>query len=404
VAPSGPFYGKSVAFNAFRLTATCGMQIAYAIAVYRMSITGSGIERGLNAIQQSISSGDSSAQMDSQLLQRMMEPAFYPHPCQSIESKQTLTAWLLFAGDFVYKVKKPVHFSFVDARTPAKCYQLCHDEVLLNRRLVPDIYLGVAGIIERSEGYVLVPNATFSEPHVHEFAIVMRRLPSERMLSQMIASGTIEVAEIKQLADKLATFHRNCSIAKSKTWGSAPALSRLIATTIADTERLIADTVMSERLAAATRYLRSYVINHQQLLTNRARNGRVRDGHGDLRADSICLTPPTLEIIGCAAYSEGLRYCDAASELASVMVDLERAERNDLADALVQAYIAATDDAELAELLSFYKCYRALRRGQMEMLISLQTEMPRERRMLARNYAGEWFQLAERAAAAATWS
>jgi uncharacterized protein len=334
----------------------------------------------------------------------MMEPTFYSHPCQSIESMQTLTAWLLFVGDFVYKVKKPVHFSFIDARTPAKRYRLCHDEVLLNRRLAPDVYLGVAGIIERSENYTLVPNATLSEPRMHEFAIVMRRLPSERMLSQLVASGTVEVAEIRQLADKLATFHRNCSIARSKIWGSAPALSRLIATTIADTEKLIADSVMSDRLAVVAKYLRSYVINHQQLLTNRVRNGRVRDSHGDLRADSVCLTPQALEVIGCATYSEGLRYCDAASELASVMVDLGKAGRNDLADALGQAYVAATDDAELAELIPFYNCYRALRRGQVEMLISLQTEMPRERRMLARNYAGEWFQLAERVAAAAAWS
>jgi uncharacterized protein len=369
-----------------------------------MKITGSNVQPALTAFRQPISSNGSSAQMDSQLLQKMTEPIFYPHPCQSVEPVQTLTAWLLFAGDFVYKVKKPVHFSFIDARTPAKRYRLCRDEVLLNRRLAPDVYLGVAGIIERSESYTLVPNATLSEPRVHEFATVMRRLPSERMLSQMAARGTIEVAEIKQLANKLATFHRNCSIAKSKIWGSAPALSRLIATTIADTERLIADTVMRDRLAAVARYLRGYVINHQQLLTNRARNGRVRDSHGDLRADSVCLTPQALEIIACAAYSEGLRYCDAASELASVMVDLERAGRNDLADALVQAYIAATNDAELAELIPFYKCYRALHRGQVEMLTSLQTEMPRERRMLARNYAGEWFQLAERVAAAATGS
>jgi aminoglycoside phosphotransferase family enzyme len=359
-----------------------------------MNIFGSGIELAPKVARRPMLTDRSQVEVDPQLLQKMMEPAFYPHPCQSVEPMQTLTTWLLFAGDFVYKVKKPVHFSFVDARTPAKRYRLCHDEVLLNQRLAPDVYLGVAGIIAQSEIYTLVPNATLRQRKVCEFAIVMRRLPSERMLSQMVASGTIGVAEIKQLAEKLAAFHRNCSIAKSKIWGSAPAISRLVAATIADAERLIADTVMRDRLAAAAKYLRSYVINHQQLLDNRARNGHVRDGHGDLRADSICLLPAP-EIIGCIEYSEALRYSDAASELASVMVDLERAGRNDLADALVQAYIAATDDAELAELIPFYRCYRALRRGQIEMLTSLQTEMPRERRMLARHYASEWFQLAE---------
>jgi len=328
-----------------------------------------------------------------------MEPAFYAHPCESVEPVQTLTGWLLFAGDFVYKIKKPVHFSFIDVRTPAKRYRLCHDEVLLNRRLAPDVYLGVAGISARSASYNWVPDATNSEPHVREFAIVMHRLPGEQMLSQMVASQMISLAEIQRLAEKLAAFHFNCSIAKSKIWGSAPALSRLITATVAEAEALIADTVMRNRLAVAARCLRGYVISYQHLLDNRARNGRVRDGHGDLRANSICLLPQALKIIGCVEYSEGLRYCDVASELASVMLDLEMAERTDLADALMQEYIAASDDAELARLIPFYKCYRALRRGQFEMLISLQTEMPRERRMLARNYASGWFQLAEHIAA-----
>jgi len=174
-----------------------------------------------------------------------------------------------------------------------------------------------------------------------------------------------------------------------------------MAATIAEAEALIADTVMRNRLATAARYLRGFAITHQSLLDNRARRGCVRDGHGDLRADLVCLVAHAPEIIGCVEYSEGLRYCDVASELSSVMLDLEMAGRNDLADALVQAYIAASNDAELASLIPFYKCYRALRRGQQEMLTSFQTEMPRERRMLARNYASGWFQLAERVAAAA---
>jgi aminoglycoside phosphotransferase family enzyme len=328
----------------------------------------------------------------------MTQPAFYPHQSQSVEPVQTLTGWLMFVGDFVYKVKKPVHFSFVDARTPAKRYRLCQDEVRLNRRLAPDLYLGLAGITARSDGYELVPNATLGEPRVCEFVIVMHRLPSERMLSRIVASQTIGLAEIEQLAGKLAEFHLNCSIANSKIWGSPAALSRLMAATIAEAELLIADTVMRNSLAMASRYLRGYVINHDQLLDNRARNGRVRHGHGDLRADSVCLVPRACAIVGCVEYSEGLRYCDVASELASVTLDLEMAERNDLSDAMVQAYIAATDDAEIPGLMPFYKCYRALRRGQLEMLTSLQTELPREQRMLARHHASRWFALAEKVA------
>ncbi len=329
-----------------------------------------------------------------------MRAAFYPHQCRSVESLQTMTAWLLFAGELVYKVKKPVRLSFVDAGTPAQRYRLCQDEVLLNRRLAPEVYVGVAGIAQRGGGYVLVADALASQQNVREFAVVMHRLPRERMLDRMVAGGTISRAGIQELAEKLAGFHARGSIAKAKIWSSAPAIARLVRSNLAEAEELAADTVTRERLAAAGTYLRRYVITHQQSLDNRARDGRVRDGHGDLRCASVCFAPQALAIINCVEYSEGLRYGDAASELAALALDLEMAERPDLAEALVKAYVAASNDAELPELLRFYKCYRAVLRGKLEALTSLQAELPRERRMLARHHASRAFAVAASLAAA----
>jgi uncharacterized protein len=339
------------------------------------------------------------SEVDPSLLERMMEPAFYPHQPQTVEPLQTLTAWLLFVGEFVYKVKKPVHFSFVDARTPARRYRLCRDEVLLNRRFAPEVYLGVTGITQGAHGFELVPNAALNGVGLLEFAIVMHRLPRERMLSHLASSQTIAVSEIQQLAEKLAEVHLKCAIAKSRTWGSAAAISRLLAVIIADAGEFIADTVMRERLAMTARYLRGYVISHQRLLDGRARIGRVRECHGDLCADSVCLGPPAPAIISGVEYREQMRYGDVASELASLVIDLEMAGRNDIADALVQSYVSASNDRQIRELIPFYKCYRAVRRGHSEMLVSLQSEMAHERRMVARHRASEWFQLAERTAA-----
>jgi uncharacterized protein len=175
---------------------------------------------------------------EARLIGAMMQEAFYPHPCVSLELSETLTAWLLFAGQFVYKVKKPVRFSFIDATTPAKRYRLCHDEVRLNRRLAPEVYVGVAGIAERRAGYVLVPDATVSQHNVRDFAVVMHRLPGERMLDRMVAGGTISLAEIQELANKLAGFHGSGSIARSKVWGCAPAVARLVCSGVAEAEEL----------------------------------------------------------------------------------------------------------------------------------------------------------------------
>jgi len=351
-------------------------------------------ERCANVVRQSSSTDQPTARLDPLLLEKLMAPEFYPHKCMTVERLQTQTSWILFAGDFVYKLKKPVYYDFVDARTPAKRYRICRKEIRLNRRLAPKLYIGVAGILANRGAYSLVQNAGLQEPGVLEFAIVMHRLPDDRMLGEMLASRRLGVVEIKQLAENLAAFHRKCSIAKAKTWGSAPVLSRLIAATISAAEASIADTVMRYRLAAAARYMRAYLITHQPLIDRRVRTGRVREGHGALRLGSLCLTQ-AIAVVGGIEHNEQLRYCDVASELASVMIELEIAGRNELSDALLETYVGAADDDELNQVIPLYKCFRAVRRGQLEMLISFQTEMPRERRMLARHYASQWFQFAE---------
>jgi aminoglycoside phosphotransferase family enzyme len=200
--------------------------------------------------------------------------------------------------------------------------------------------------------------------------------------------------EVEKLAKTLAAFHVRCSMTNSKIWGSAEAISRLVANTLADAESLASDSLMQDRIGLAGRYLRRFMTTHRQLLDNRARNGRVRDGHGDLRCDSVCLAPRALVPIDCVKQGESLRYGDVASELASLVLDFEMAERQDLGCALIKAYVMTSNDAEVAELIPFYKCFRALLRGELETLISFQPQYRLERRMLARNNASLWFVVA----------
>jgi uncharacterized protein len=294
----------------------------------------------------------------------------------------------------VYKIKKPVRFSFVDASTPAKRYRLCQDEVRPNQ-LAPRLYQRVAAIAEERGSYVLIPDTIVTERNIREFAVVMHRLPTERMLDRMVDSGLIKLADIQELANKLAAFHATASTAQSKSWGSPPALARLINNTVAEAERLAADTVTRKRLAMVGQYTRRYLMSHLQSLGERVRRGPICEGHGDLRCDSVCFTPQGLTILDRVEYSEGLRYGDVASELASLVLDLEMAERPDLADVLMKAYVAASNDAGIADLLPFYKCYRAVFRGNLETLTSLQIELPLERRMLARHNVSRFFAVAE---------
>jgi uncharacterized protein len=324
----------------------------------------------------------------------MMRPEFYPHPCDRVELRQTMMSWLLFAGRFVYKIKKPLRSSIVDAGTPAKRYRLCQEEVLFNRRLAPAVYLGVSAVARSQRSYMLVVDPAAVKGGPPEFAVVMRRLPSEQMLERMLARNSVKVNDVEELARKLASFHTSASIAKSKVWGSAQAISRLVTGNLAEAQVNTADSVTRDQLAVAATYTRRFLISHNQTLDNRARDGHVLEGHGNLRCKSVCFAPDGPAILDCAASNEGLRYGDVASELASLAVDFDLLERSDLADALFKTYVAETNDQQLFDVLGFYKCYRAILRGKFETLVSLQADLPTEQRIAARTQARQLFALA----------
>ena len=109
----------------------------------------------------------------------MMQPEFCPHACERVEFRQTMTSWLLFVGPRVFKIKKPRRLGFMDATTPSKRYRLCQDEVLLNRQMAGDVYLGVRAIVGSPGGYVLAEDHSDTSSNAQVFAVVMRGLPRE---------------------------------------------------------------------------------------------------------------------------------------------------------------------------------------------------------------------------------
>jgi uncharacterized protein len=326
-------------------------------------------------------------------LDAMTRGSFYPHPCGEVEVVQTMTAWVLLAGDFVYKIKKPVQFDFVDSSTRAKRYRLCLDEVRLNRRLAPQVYQRVSGISEHAAGYKLVEKGTLRDGMI-DFAVVMRRLPRDRMLDQMIANGMAEAGHLRAVAETIVAFRDRVRANKSRVWGSAQAIAQLAMGNISEAESGAADSISREQLGLVKDYSRRYVAANRDLLDKRARDGHVREGHGNLRCDSICFTAEGPVILDCVEYSQQLRYADAASEIAALTIDLELRGRPDLSAQFVRAYVAASNDQELPLLLPLYQCYRAVQRSRLETLASFRPELPIGQRVLARGAAGQYLRLA----------
>ncbi len=329
----------------------------------------------------------------SRLVEAMMRPEFYPHRPAQVELKQTHMSYVFLAGEYVYKVKKPVHFDFADCSTLSVRYELCCEEVRLNRRLAPEVYLGVVPIVRDGRRFLLGDVSRSFDHRAQEYAVKMRRLPEDRMLDRLVRAGEVNGAVIDALAKRLADFHRGASTAQGGRYGSATSVWRLVLGNFDECERFAGYTVTDRQFAAIRDYLKRFIAAHWGVLNDRVGQGHVRDGHGDLRCEHICMING-VQIFDCLEFSERLRCVDVASDIAFLAMDLDSLDAALLADELVHAYAEATADETLPVLANFYKCHRACVRGKVESLKSLEDEVPSPERDQARDHARANFSLA----------
>jgi aminoglycoside phosphotransferase family enzyme/adenylate kinase family enzyme len=307
------------------------------------------------------------------IVEAMMRPELYPDHPRSVDLRQTHVSYVFLAGGYVYKIKKPVRFPFLDACTLARRHQLCLDEVRLNRRLAPDVYLGVVPILRRDGGELTLDAASAGAGEsvvVMEWAVRMRRLAEGTMLDRMVVEGNASVAQIRAIAARLAAFHRAAAADKGWKYGAAAAIWRLVRENLGELALDGADTIAPAELDELERFAHSTIELHWSLLNRRALGARVCEGHGDLRCEHISLADDTITIIDCVEFSEGLRYVDVASDVGFLAMDLDRLGARGLSDELVGAYSEAADDAELPLLIPLYKFHRALVRAKVESLTS----------------------------------
>lgn len=324
------------------------------------------------------------------LIAAMTEPGFYPERPSSVEFRQTHISCVFLAGQSVYKIKKPVRFSFVDYSTLELRYQFCHDEVRLNRRLTPRVYLGVFPIVRSPRGFALGPEPVEQfDPAAAEYAVKMRRLPDERSLERLVRAKQVKGAEMRAIAQVLAKFHAEAARDQSMRYGSPEAVAEVVNRNLEECRRFVGDTIRETEFERIARFNRGFVEANRELLQRRASNGMIREGHGDLRSEHICITSE-IDIIDCVEFSERLRYADIASDLAFLLMDLDRLGAPALGHQLLTAYMEQIADPELFKLLNFYKCFRAAVRAKVGSLKAMQdeaAEAPHDgARETARNY------------------
>ena len=276
---------------------------------------------------------------------------------------ETHISWLFFTGQFVYKVKKPVNFDFLDFSTLQKRHFYCNEEKRLNTRLAPGVYLGTVGVIHRGDQFIFGRSG-----NPVEYAVKMRQLPQNRWLSTLLRNGEVEPDLIRRIARRLAEFHAKAETNERITRiGGLEGLWLSTKENFLQTQRFIGTTISRKVYDTVSVYTEVFKEVNEELFRQREAKGRIREGHGDLHAAQIC-AENGLSIIDCIEFNKRLRYGDVAADLAFLAMDLDHYQRHDLAEVLIKQYIRCTNDIEIHDLLPFLKCYRAYVRGKVESL------------------------------------
>ena len=302
------------------------------------------------------------------LITALLDSKFYPHPADRVELVETHASWLLLAGDFAYKIKKPVTLPFLDYGTLAKRETCCRAELVLNHRLAPALYLGVVpigGTPERPRHDAL--------PAI-EWAVRMQRFDESGRLDHLAARNELLPAHLTQLAETLCAFHRSAAAAAPETRFGKPEQVRAAAReNFAELRQLLpsGDQPAIEQLA---RWTEIEFARRAGDFAVRKEGGAIREGHGDLHLGNLVLIDDRVTPFDCIEFNEDFRWNDPASEIAFVWIDLLDHGRPGLAAWFLNAWLEAGGDFGAMAVFRFYAVYRAVVRAKVAALRAAQED------------------------------
>jgi aminoglycoside phosphotransferase family enzyme len=277
---------------------------------------------------------------------------------RNIDITETHMAWVFLAGRTVYKLKKPVRYSFLDFSTLAAREFYCREEVRLNSRLAPGVYLGVVPLCVNLQGKMNIEG----RGQTIDWLVKMRRLPSEKMLDSCIQKRKLTSQSVQKVTDILCDFYRGADKADLTIAGF---LSR-ISTELEEDESVLShpEFEVATTAAALLDRIRSLLVEVLPLIEERIESGVFVEGHGDLRPEHVCLTDPPV-IIDCLEFNRSLRLLDPYDEICYLGMECTRLGASWAARELSARFAACYGRAPPAHLLSFYSCIRALLRARL---------------------------------------
>jgi aminoglycoside phosphotransferase family enzyme len=288
----------------------------------------------------------------------LRRPEAFPHAPQRVEAVETHLSWVFLAGDRVYKLKKPVAHAFGDLTTVEGRRRNCLDELALNRRFAPQVYLDVVPLTRDDTGALRLGG----DGTAVDWLVAMRRLPQDATLEARLRDRRATPDDIASVAGCLARFYRDAE--------PVPADPDLYCDGFAARGKRECAFLRNpglglppEAVRAAANRLRAFLAADRPLLRARAAEGRIVEGHGDLRPEHVFLMPEPV-IIDCLEFSRALRLLDPADELAYLAMECARLGGGWVRATLFQAYSAHSGDRVAPALVDFHWTIHALRRAR----------------------------------------
>ena len=326
----------------------------------------------------------------------LLQPDTYVPRSSEVKLVQTHISYVFITDNFVYKFKKPVDFGFLDFTSLAKRHHFCQQELLLNRRLCPSIYLDLVALLKSGSSFSLVSPAQAETEHIIEYGIKMKRMPEEQMMANVIKSGRLAPDNIDSICDALIPFYAEADTDdRIRDFGRPEAVSVNIFENFSQTEAFIGGPSLSKNQFERIKRFSSAFLQQGKLFAARISAGRIRDCHGDLYSANICLADQVY-IFDCIEFNERFRYCDVASDIAFLAMDLDYHGLSNLSERFVARFIEKSGDTGLKVMLNFYKCYRAYVRGKINLFTANAPEVDGKTKLQCQEMAGKYFQLAER--------
>jgi aminoglycoside phosphotransferase family enzyme len=323
------------------------------------------------------------------MIDDLLNPEFLSDKTKKVSLIQTHISLVFLTDEFVYKIKKPVNFGFLDFSTLKKRYYYCHQEIMLNRRLSKDTYIDVLPIHYDGKNYRMA-----GQGRIVEYAVKMKRLPENMLMKSMFFRDELTDKHLEKIAKVLAKFHQTARNSMNIEKFGQPEMFKINTDeNFTQIEKYIGTTIQQKDFDTLSQWTKDFYTLNNPLFISRINGKKIRDCHGDLHMEHICLTE-NLPIFDCIEFNSRFRYTDTIADIAFLLMDLEYYGGNKLSEKLWDFYKKMANEHDVNSLLTFYKIYRAVVRGKVNSFQLDDENIETEKKEEAKKTSHKYFKLA----------